>query len=47
MQLLESCVTNCGKEFRAEMCDQQILNDLRDLAKGVSLMVCVCDFFVV
>jgi signal transducing adaptor molecule len=33
--LLESCVTNCGKEFRAEMCDQQILNDLRDLAKGV------------
>lgn len=35
-QLLESCVSNCGKSFRAEMSDSQVLADLGEVAKGVS-----------
>ena len=36
VQLLESCVSNCGSSFRAEMSDSQVLADLGDMAKGVS-----------
>jgi len=36
VQLLESCVSNCGNSFRAEMSDSQVLADLTEVAKGVS-----------
>lgn len=36
VQLLESCVSNCGTSFRAEMSDSQVLADLTEVAKGVS-----------
>ena len=36
IQLLESCVSNCGNSFRAEMSDNQVLADLTEVAKGVS-----------
>lgn len=35
-QLVESCVSNCGKSFRTEMSDSQVLTDLGEVAKGVS-----------
>ena len=44
-QLLEACVSNCGKDFQLELTKPSFQSDIKGILTGVSVL-CVCTLHV-